>query len=269
MTGTVALIGREGTDTEAVLGTHARRLRERGVADSVVTATYAEEPRWELRERLRSLDGVVYAVPVCFAHTHETTEAIPGALRAVPGEVRYCEPVGGSPAVTAAIRRRAADAADAAGSAGGAAGRSLLLVGLGSSSLPHQRRITERQATRLRATGEYAEVRTCYLLQSPAVECARYTLDRDGAVAVPLFFSRSRATERDVPEKLELQRGGIDYADPLGDAPGITDAIHVGIERQRVFGRADRTSVGDRLLDAAIPTLADGGGDSLPAHDED
>lgn len=266
MTRTVALIGREGTNTGAVLRTHARRLRERGIADSVVTATYAEEPGWELREWLRSLNGdVVYAVPVRFAHTYETTDAIPGALGDVPGDVRYCEPVGESPAVTAAIRRRAADATDGAD---GAAGRSLLLVGLGSSSLPHQRQAAERQATRLRTTGEYAEIRTCYLLQSPAIECARYTLDRDRAVAVPLFFSRSRATERDIPEKLELHRGGVAYAAPLGGAPGVTDAIHAGIERQRVLGR-DTTSAGDGLLDAATPTLADGAGDSLPTHDED
>lgn len=265
-TETVALIGREGTDTDAVLRAHARRLRERGIADSVVTATYAEEPQWELREWFRSLDGdTVYAVPACFAHTYETIEALPAALGAVSGDVRYCEPVGESPAATAAIRRRAADAADGAD---GAAGRSLLLVGLGSSSLPHQRRAAECQATRLRAAGEYAEVRTCYLLQSPAVECARYILDRDGAVAVPLFLSRNRATERDIPGKLELQRGGLAYADPLGDAPGITDAIHAGIERRRVLGR-DASSAGDERLAAATPTVADGAGDSVPPHDED
>jgi sirohydrochlorin ferrochelatase len=230
---TLLLVGRHGVDTDDVLGTHARRLRERGVVDDVRTLTYERDPVRELRDDLAALSADrVYALPMCLAHSYETTEDLPAALSYVPGDVQYCEPVGRNPAVTGAITERAADAVPPAASA------SLLLVGFGNSSQPYHRQAVGYHAARLRERSAYGEVVTAFLLQNPAVECARYNVTNDTAVAVPLFVARSDATEREIPEKLELDRGGVAYADPLGTHPRVTDAVAAEVEKQRALTAA-------------------------------
>ncbi|MFB6127344.1 MAG: CbiX/SirB N-terminal domain-containing protein [Halolamina sp.] len=247
------LIGREtayGDDFE----TQATRLADRGTAETVRTLTYETEPVRELRAELAAVEADrTFAMPMTVAHSRATAEDLAAALRAVPGAVRYCEPVGRSPAVTTALRERATAAAPEA--------TSLVLVAFGDSALPHQRRTAEYQATRLRASDRFTEVHACYLLQNPTAECARYNVDDDGAVAVPLFLGRCEATERRVPEALELDRGGVDYADPLADHPRVTDAIDAEVQRQRALAAVDgdgRGGLDDRS--APRPLAADGEG---------
>lgn len=238
-TDALLLIGRETTGTQAVAETHAERLRARARVDSVHVATYEGEPVRELRAELSAIDADrTFAVPLCAAHTHETTAALPSALSFLPGEVHYCEPVGESPAVTEVLCERAEALVPAAEDA------SLVLVGFGSSSKPYSRQTVEYHATRLREGTDYGEVTTCYLLQSPAVECARYSVSGERAVAVPLFVAESEATSEKIPEKLELDRGGLAYADPLGTHERVTDAIEAEVEKQRALttrGRESRT----------------------------
>jgi sirohydrochlorin ferrochelatase len=194
---------------------------------------------------------------MCAAHTYDTTTEIPAALSYVPGTVRYCEPVGQSPAITDVLADRAASLVDEAETA------SLVLVSFGSSSKPYQRQTTDYHATRLREQSAYDAVLTCYLLQNPAVECVRYNVPTDRAVAVPLFLGRSEATERRIPAELELDRGGIEYADPLLDHQGVTDAIVAEIEKQRALA-ADDASTGRSfeatLTDTRRPVATDGDG---------
>lgn len=226
----LVLVGTDAPDAREVLRTHARRLRDRSVADSVHTAFYGTEPIRDLREQFASVEAdAVYAVPVRAAHTHETTDAIPAALSYLPGDVRYCEPVGRSSATTGVLLERASAEVEPDPDA------TLVLVGFGSSSLPYQRQTAEYHAARIREQSEYGEVVTCYLLQNPAVECVRYNVSNDRAVAVPLFAHRSEATDERIPTELELGRGGIEYADPLGAHPRITRAIRAEVEKQRVL----------------------------------
>lgn len=226
---TLLLIGRGTARARRTLETHAERLSRRAGVDARVV-TYERDPVRELRDRLSRVEGDrVFALPMRAAHTYETTEDVPAALSYVPGEVRYCEPVGRSPAITEALLARATSLVPAGEDA------TLVLVGFGSSSKPHQRRTAEYHATRIREGSEYVEVNTCYLLQNPAVECARYNVSTERAVAVPLFVTASAATEEEIPAKLELDRGGIEYADPLGEAERVTDAVHAEFERQRVL----------------------------------
>jgi sirohydrochlorin ferrochelatase len=248
------LVGRRAVDTEAVLGTHARRLRERGVVDGVRTLAYDRDPA-ELRDDLATLpDGRTYVLPMSLAHSYETTADLPAALSFVPGEVRYCEPVGGSPAVTDVVVDRASTEVEPAESS------SILLVGFGNSSQPYHRRTVDAHAARLRERTDYGEVVTAYLLQNPAVECARYNLNGDRAVAVPLFVARSDATERAVPAKLELDRGGIVYADPLGSHPRMTDAIEAEVERQRALAADGDDTFEATLVRSQTPMATDGEG---------
>lgn len=253
---TLILVGREATS--AVLERHAARLRERDVVDAVTTATYGAEPAFDLAETFRDHQADrTYVVPMCFAHTYETTEDVPRALSALSGEVRYCDPVGESPAVTELLRERATETGDStAGSAGDV--DALLLVALGNSSEDYGRDTAEYHADRLRS--DFAEVRTAYLLQSPALECARYTLNHDSAVVVPLFVAECEATRTGIPEKLELDRGGFEYAAPFGTGPQLTEAIHAEVERERVLADGDSETAGTDLVADARPVATDGRG---------
>jgi sirohydrochlorin ferrochelatase len=243
---TVVLVGR--SEVRSVAERHADRLRNAGIADAVTTATYETEPEAELREPLSAVTGDrTYAVPLCFAHTHETLKGVPRALARLSGDVRYCDPIGKSPAVTDAIRDRARAASDA---------DSLLLVAFGNSRDDHARTSASFHAARLR--DEFDEVRAAFLLQSPAVECARYTLRADRAVACPLFVADCEATRDRIPERLELGRGGIDYAEPFGADDAVTDAIAVAVERARA--NAEVSAPSPDLVADAEPVATDGSG---------
>lgn len=250
------LIGREATDG-AVYETHAERLRHRGVADTVHVGTYGPDPHRDLRETLAGIDATrVYAVPLGLAHTNETTDRLPGVLSTVAGDLQYCEPVGRSPVLTHAIddRARTVHAPDGE--------TTLVLVAFGNTSGSYHRQVTDYHATRLRDLSDYAAVRSCYLLQNPTVECVRYNVATDHAVVVPLFVAPSPATTEDIPAKLELDRGGLTYADPLGTHERVTDAIHDRVETQRVLAHS---SVGPQsfeatLTGAARPIATDGEG---------
>ena len=136
-----------------------------------------------------------------------------------------------------------------------------MLVGFGSSSQPYQRRTADYHATRLREGTAYDTVLTCYLLQNPAVECVRYNVPTERAVAVPLFLGHSEATQRRIPTALELDRGGISYAEPLLDHAGVTDAIAAEVERQRALGTdAHSTTFQANLTADSQPVATDGDG---------
>jgi sirohydrochlorin ferrochelatase len=229
----LVLLCRDTPHARETLATHAQRLRDRGVADTVHACHYGQEPRYDLRESLAAVEAdSVFAVPMIAAHARETTVDVPAALDRMDATTHYCEPVGRSPAVTGVLRDRAAaadtDAADA-----------LALVALGSSSQPYHRQVAEYHASRLRSNSTYEAVTTSYVVQNPAAECLRYNVDADRAVVVPLFVAGSEATDRDIPERIELDRGGLDYADPLGAHPRVTDAVEAEVAKQRVLAADD------------------------------
>lgn len=234
---TLLLVGRESRNAREVLATHAERLAGRTAVDDVAVATYENEPIAELREQFAAIDAdTVYAVPMCMAHSHETIDDVPAALSYCSGDVHYCEPIGRSPAVTEVIAERGGDLVDAGEDV------SLVLVGFGSSSKPYHRQAADYHAARLREESDYAAVHTCYLLQNPAVECVRYNVATERAVAVPLFVTRTAATEDRVPAELELDRGGIEYAAPFGTHPRITDAIEAEVAKQRALAIGERST---------------------------
>lgn len=257
-TDAILLIGRKTRNTHEVLEAHADRLGRRAVVDDVEIATYGTEPIHELKDEFERIDAdTVYAVPMCVAHSHDTIDGIPAALSYVSGEVHYCEPLGRSPAVTEVLEEKGtrllAPSADV----------SLILVGFGSSSKPYHRQTTDYHAARLREQSGYGEVLTCYLLQNPTVECVRYNTTRNRSVAVPLFLTRTEATERRIPDELELARGGIEYADPLGAHPRITDAVQAEVEKQRALAVEDgatATAFEAQLTRTKRPVATDGDG---------
>lgn len=253
----ILLVGRDTADARDVFDTHAERLRRRSDVDTVRAATYDGEPVRDLRDDCSRVGADrTYAVPMSVAHDYDTIDGVPAALSFVPGEVQYCEPVGTSPAVTDVVTRRATAVEPAAEDA------SLVLVGFGSSSKPYQRQTAEYHAARIREESAYGEVLTCFLLQNPAVECVRYNVSNRRAVAVPLFAHRNAATEERIPRELELDRGGIGYADPLGDHPRVTDAIHAEVQKQRALAETDDAdaSFEAQLTETRLPVATDGEG---------
>jgi len=137
-----------------------------------------------------------------------------------------------------------------------------VLAGFGSSSKPYHRQTANYHAARIRERTEYDAVTTCYLLQNPTVECARYDVDTGHAVAVPLFVAASEATETRIPEELELDRGGIAYADTLGTHDRLTDAIAAEVAKQRALAttNAGASALVDQLGRSARPVATDGEG---------
>lgn len=222
MTDTLLLVGRDHVGDAA--RRHAERLRNRSVADRVTVATYDRDPM-DLDAEVGG-PGDTYVVPVAPAPDHDTARALPGAL---PG-ARHCEPVGTSPVIAEGLADRAREALPASEEA------SLALVAFGDTSADGSRTTTEQQAARLREGTDYGEVTTAYLLQNPAVECLRYNLTGERAVVVPFFFAPCEETERALPEKLELDRGGIEDADPLGTHEAVTDAIEAEFVKARSLG---------------------------------
>lgn len=256
-TESLLLVGREARTAREVLETHAERLARRAAVDAVEVATYGSEPVRELRDQLRGLSADrVYAVPMCAAHAYDTVDGVPAALSYAPGDVRYCEPIGRSPAVTEVLAERGAELVPPAEDV------SLVLVGFGSSAKPFHRQTADYHAARLREQSDYGEVLTCYLLQNPSVECVRYNVSKGQAVAVPLFVTRTEATERRIPQELELGRGGIEYAEPVGDHPLITDAVHAELAKQRVLAddASASTTFEARLTRTRRPVATDGEG---------
>jgi sirohydrochlorin ferrochelatase len=230
----LVLIGREGTQDRETLRTHATRLERRGAVDDALVASYAEEPVRELRDRLGGIDADrAFVLPACVAHSHETVDAVPAALPYLDCEVHYCEPIGRDPVITDLVLERAAGLLETR------EGATLVLVGLGSSSLPYHRQTTEYHATRIRERSSYEAVVTCYLLQNPAVECARYNVPTERAVAVPLFLTHNETTDERIPAKLELDRGGIALAEPFGEDRRVTDAIVGEVARRRAVADGD------------------------------
>jgi sirohydrochlorin ferrochelatase len=215
MTDTLLLVGRAHAREAAQI--HAERLRSRSVADRVAVTTYDSDPA----EIDLEVDGETYVVPMVAAPDRDTTRALPGALPAA----RHCEPVGTSPAVGRGLADRAREAVSPT------ADSSVALVAFGAGA----RETTERQADRLREMTEYGEVTTAYLLQNPAVECLRYNLSGERAVVVPFFVAACEETERAIPEKLDLDRGGLEYTDPLGTHEAVTDAIEAEFAKARAL----------------------------------
>lgn len=256
-TDAILLLGRDTGTARDVLATHADRLATRTDADHVRIATYESEPTHELADELATIDADdVYAVPMVTAHSHDTLDRLPGALTHVPGDVHYCEPVGQSPAITDVIADRATAALP------DTQDNSLVLVAFGSSTKPYHRQTTNYHAARLRETTDYDEVLTCYVLQNPTVECVRYNVANDRAVATPLFIASDETTTDRIPDALELDRTEMAYAAPLGTHERVTDAIHGEVAKQRALAADQPTP---RSLEAGLsstqrPVVTDGDG---------
>lgn len=255
MTG-LLLVGRETPNARGILETHAERVQNRCAIDTVAVATFSDDPYTELHGPLTGIDDQeIHVVPMCTAHTNETTTELPAALSHVEGSVQYCEPVGYDPAITDAIVDRAVERLSPGPET------SLVLAGLGNTGAPHHRQVLEFHAQRLRDRTTYDAVRHCYLVQNPTVECVRYNVPTEQAVVVPLFVLPGPETNEQIPAKLELNRGGLAYADPLGNHEQVTTAIQSRLGSRIALDAEKRpVTFEDALATTSRPVATDGDG---------
>jgi len=253
--GTLMLIGRQTAQSERTIETHAERLRDRNVAETVLAERFDGangDPRTDEYTELD--DDLVYVVPMTVASTNETEQVLPSIASAVADSTVLCAPIGRSPAVTDVLADRATDDVEPSADA------SLVLVGLGSSSLPHQRRVVEYHRRRLAARTVYGEVTTAYLLQDPVVECARYNVSNDDVVAVPVFVTPSEATTEEIPDRLGSD--DVTYTDPLGTHPRLTDAIQAEVTKHHILETQGAGARSEAATGPPQPVATDGRGSS-------
>lgn len=86
--------------------------------------------------------------------------------------------------------------------------------------------VTEH-AERIRRTGRFSEIHTCFIRDEPPIEGALDRIEADRVFVVPVFISHGVHTTEDIPEALGLDSTGKDvtYCDPIGDDPVVTDVI--------------------------------------------
>lgn len=258
MTDALVLIGRETAGSAAVLETHARRLRDRGVADSVHTVQYDSNPGRSLREAVADLDAAqMYVVPTALDRSRLDASRIREA--ADRASIHVCEPVGRSPAVTDVLVERARERADVPSET------TVILAGLGRGCDDGTAPAAAYHAERMRESTTFDQVLTCYLVQEPSPECVGLDAVNDEAVVVPLFLADCEATDDRLPDVVDADGLTVAHADPLGTHTRVTDGVAGEVARMRVI--AEAADAGAVTADDSPTIAADGNGPMDDRHD--
>jgi sirohydrochlorin cobaltochelatase len=225
-------------DSSAPTWTHAREIRRRESFGEVRCAFWKEEPslrdaRFLFGDEIRE----VYVVPNFISEGYFTQTVIPrelelsGPITAPPdGQTwKYCEPVGSNPRVTELLLRRARDVT-ASGS-----DTSVLIVAHGTELNDNSAVAAKREADKIRAHGEFAEVLNVYMEEPPLVsDWVKLTRTRN-VVVVPFFISDGLHSYEDIPQLLgipantggahELRGRTLYYTSAIGTESGFADLI--------------------------------------------
>lgn len=214
-------------DSSAPVYAHAKALRERGLFDEVLTAFWKEEPSLS-----RALDGCgpdnVTVVPVFMSAGYFTNEVIPremglsGRISCARGkQVRYTAPVGSHPALASVIVQRAIEA-------GAAPGDALAVLGHGTERNRQSQANIYQQTENVRALGDFAEVVTVFLDQTPGMDELFALTSAAEVVVVPVFIADGWHAGQTIPEELSALAAGkrrLRYAAAVGTHPSVADVI--------------------------------------------
>jgi sirohydrochlorin cobaltochelatase len=226
-------------DSSGPTSAHAREIERRGLFAEVRCAFWKEEP--SLRDALLFFRDAairdVYVVPNFISEGYFTQTVIPrelelsGPITARPdGQTwKYCEPVGSNPRVTELLLRRARDVT-ASGS-----DTSVLIVAHGTELNDNSAVAAKREADKIRAHGEFAEVLNVYMEEPPLVsDWVKLTRTRN-VVVVPFFISDGLHSYEDIPQLLgipantggahELRGRTLHYTSAIGAGSGFADLI--------------------------------------------
>jgi sirohydrochlorin ferrochelatase len=224
------LVDRQAARTERTTESRAERLRDQNVVETAVIERFDGANGEQRTDEYGELnDEVVCVMLMTAARTTETERVLPSVATAVANSSVLRDPIGRNPAVTGIFSNLATDHVEPSADA------SLLLVGLGSSSLPRQRRAVEYHQRRLAARTDFGDVTAAYLLQNPAIECAPYDAASDDVVAVPVVVTPPEVTREAIPNRLDPDHTDIAYTDLLDAYPQLTDVIRAELTEQHVF----------------------------------
>jgi sirohydrochlorin cobaltochelatase len=256
---------------------HADRVRATGAFDEVREAFWKEEPAF--REVLRVLDGeTVYVVPLFISEGYFTEQVIPRELRLegwspdawasdgvqataatfhptdVDKTVHYCGPVGTHDAMSRVIAHRADAILDEHGTGPRPERVGLAVVGHGTERNENSAKAVRYHADRLRAGGDFDEVRALFMDEAPEVDALTTHFETPDVVVVPLFIADGYHTQEDIPEDIGLTadyRTGYDvpvvvdghrvwYTGAVGTDPLMAEVI---LERARDAGASVPTTL--------------------------
>ncbi|MFN8617163.1 MAG: CbiX/SirB N-terminal domain-containing protein [Dehalococcoidia bacterium] len=209
----------------------AAEMRRRGGFDEVRTGYWKEEP-----SLARCLDGCedpdIVVVPVFISNGYFTKTVIPremrldGPLTLRDGQaIRYTPPVGADPSLAEIVIERARET-------GATADDAIAVLGHGTRRDSESERNILAMASRVRASGQFAEAGAVFLDQEPDM---RGLLDEFSArtiVVVPFFIADGWHVGQTIPADLaldgeETRRGGriVRYARPVGTHPAVAGVV--------------------------------------------
>lgn len=172
----------------------AGAIRRRKLFGEVVSCFWKADPVLSL-DLVRS--GTVYVVPNFAGAGMLTRQSIPdklgisGTWNHIGGRsVIYADPIGCHPRLAELLGLRAADLCRQNHMAPSDTG--LLIVGHGSRRCGGDRDVPETVAASLRSVGEFAQVATAYLEQSPFVGDWPRLIDTEKVVVAPWLLSRGK-----------------------------------------------------------------------------
>ncbi len=114
--------------------------------------------------------------------------------------------------------------------------KAILLIGHGSR-LPESSKVLEVHAERIKKTGKFDEIHTCFLQSEPTIQDVFPKIKSETIFVFPFFLAPGIHVSKDIPRILGLQGKyseingkKIIYCDPLGESKFITKAILRQIE---------------------------------------
>ena len=200
-------------DSSAPTLYHAGEIKRRGCFGEVVCAFWKEEPGFrQVLDMVESTD--IYIVPNFISEGYFTQKIIPRelglhgpvtTLPARPGRpariLKYCEPAGNHSRMTEFLLDRAREAAPGV-DPGQAA---LVIVGHGTSLNENSGLAVNKQAARIRARHQYAEVLGMFIEQTPFVTGWQQHTTAPNVIVVPFFISDGMHSYQDIPVLLGIQ----------------------------------------------------------------
>jgi sirohydrochlorin cobaltochelatase len=258
----LVLLGHGSTlnaDSSGPTHLHAEALRRRGLFAQVLAGFWKEHPFFSAVLR-GAFAPRVFVVPLFIGEGYFTEEVIPRELGfAVAGQadfprvrdrdgqrLHYCGPVGTHPGMGSVITTRAREAVAGAHPAPEPRATSLFVVGHGTGNNENSRRAVEDQAARLRAAGEYREVRAAFMEEDPRVSDVHAIAESEDVVVVPFFISDGLHSREDIPVLLGDSPEAVRERLRRGDPTWINPTLRRG--RRIWYSR----SVGDEPLLAEV-----------------
>jgi sirohydrochlorin cobaltochelatase len=251
-------------DSSAPTLAHAADIRRRKIFADVECAFWKEEPSLRDAKFLFDPKSIreVCVVPNFISEGYFTQTVIPRELelnglttkRASGQTWKYCQPVGNHPAMTELLLKRAREIAPGVDPAE----TSLLIVAHGTDLNENSAVAAKREAEKIRALAEFAEVLNVYMEEPPLVSEWRKLTNTPNVVVVPFFISDGLHSYEDIPRLVGIPschperneaKSKDPAAKPLGNFTGSLDSARddIASARGEIF-RSNPYPIDDRFL---------------------